>query len=324
MSGYLTRLSGDIRRDAPEPARGFARRAARPAPTIAVIAEIKRASPSRGRDRAGRRRRRDGPCATPTAAPLRCRCSCAERDFGGSLADLRPPAARSGCRRSRRTSPCFPSRSPPSGWPAPTRSSSSSRWSPTTRRRGSCRRRSCSAWTRSSRRTRPRRSSGRSALDAAIVGVNARDLETLEVDRDRQLELLATLPPSVVRVAESGIASRADVEAARDAGRRRRARRDVAHAPPGAARRAGGGAAVTLVKICGLMRPEDVDAAVAGRRRPGRLHPGRGHAALPRARPRPRPRGPRPRRRAHGGVSASGRPSQVRHPVERVRSGADL
>ena len=55
-------------------------------------------------------------------------------------------------------------------------------------------------------------------LDAAIVGVNARDLESLEVDRDRQLELLATLPPSVVRVAESGIAARADVEAARDAG----------------------------------------------------------------------------------------------------------
>ena len=56
------------------------------------------------------------------------------------------------------------------------------------------------------------------ALDAAIVGVNARDLESLEVDRDRQLELLATLPRSVTRVAESGIAARADVEAAREAG----------------------------------------------------------------------------------------------------------
>jgi indole-3-glycerol phosphate synthase len=56
------------------------------------------------------------------------------------------------------------------------------------------------------------------ALDAAVVGVNARDLESLEVDRDRQLALLATLPAEVVRVAESGIASRGDVEAARDAG----------------------------------------------------------------------------------------------------------
>jgi indole-3-glycerol phosphate synthase len=55
-------------------------------------------------------------------------------------------------------------------------------------------------------------------LEAPIVGVNARDLETLEVDRDRQLALLATLPASVTRVAESGIAAREDVEAARDAG----------------------------------------------------------------------------------------------------------
>ena len=56
------------------------------------------------------------------------------------------------------------------------------------------------------------------ALEAAVIGVNARDLDTLAVDRDRQLELVASLPDSVVRVAESGISSRADVEAARDAG----------------------------------------------------------------------------------------------------------
>jgi indole-3-glycerol phosphate synthase len=56
------------------------------------------------------------------------------------------------------------------------------------------------------------------ALDAPLVGVNARDLETLAVDRERQLELLARLPASVLRVAESGIASRAEVEEARDAG----------------------------------------------------------------------------------------------------------
>jgi indole-3-glycerol phosphate synthase len=55
-------------------------------------------------------------------------------------------------------------------------------------------------------------------LGAAVVGVNARDLDTLEIDRDRQLALVASLPPSVVRIAESGIGARADVEAARDAG----------------------------------------------------------------------------------------------------------
>ena len=48
--------------------------------------------------------------------------------------------------------------------------------------------------------------------------MNARDLESLQVDRDRQLGLLATLPPSVVRVAESGHRLRApNVDAARDA-----------------------------------------------------------------------------------------------------------
>ena len=55
-------------------------------------------------------------------------------------------------------------------------------------------------------------------LEAPVIGVNARDLETLEIDRDRQLGLIAGLPADVVRVAESGIGSRADVEAARDAG----------------------------------------------------------------------------------------------------------
>jgi indole-3-glycerol phosphate synthase len=56
------------------------------------------------------------------------------------------------------------------------------------------------------------------ALDSPVVGVNARDLDTLEVDRDRQLELLGRLPADVVRVAESGIGSRDAVVEARDAG----------------------------------------------------------------------------------------------------------
>ena len=51
-----------------------------------------------------------------------------------------------------------------------------------------------------------------------MVGVNARDLNTLEVDRERQLALLESLPDTVIRVAESGISARADVERARRAG----------------------------------------------------------------------------------------------------------
>ena len=55
-------------------------------------------------------------------------------------------------------------------------------------------------------------------LGARAVGVNARDLNTLEVDRDRQLGLLGQLPEGVLRIAESGIGGRAEVVEARDAG----------------------------------------------------------------------------------------------------------
>ena len=66
-----------------------------------------------------------------------------------------------------------------------------------------------------------------------------------------------------MRVAESGISSRADVEAARDAGADAVLVGTALMRAPGAPGRAGGGDAVTLVKICGLTRDEDVDAAVA-------------------------------------------------------------
>ncbi len=56
------------------------------------------------------------------------------------------------------------------------------------------------------------------AVDAPVVGVNARDLETLEVDRHRALRVLAQVPPERVAVLESGISTRDEVEAARRAG----------------------------------------------------------------------------------------------------------
>lgn len=55
---------------------------------------------------------------------------------------------------------------------------------------------------------------------AEVVGVNARDLETLEVDPERALTLLAKVPADRIAVAESGIATRAQVEAALAAGAR--------------------------------------------------------------------------------------------------------
>jgi indole-3-glycerol phosphate synthase len=53
---------------------------------------------------------------------------------------------------------------------------------------------------------------------ARIVGVNARDLETLEVDAERALRAVARVPSDRVVVFESGIRTRADVEAAVAAG----------------------------------------------------------------------------------------------------------
>ena len=56
------------------------------------------------------------------------------------------------------------------------------------------------------------------ALDCECVGVNSRDLRTFEVSLDRACELAARLPESAVRVAESGIHTREDMERLRAAG----------------------------------------------------------------------------------------------------------
>lgn len=55
-------------------------------------------------------------------------------------------------------------------------------------------------------------------LQAPIVGVNARDLGTLEIDRERQGRLLSVLPSGLIRVAESGISTPAHAAAALAAG----------------------------------------------------------------------------------------------------------
>ena len=57
------------------------------------------------------------------------------------------------------------------------------------------------------------------AADATLIGVNARDLDTLEVDRERALELLASARGSgATLVAESGLAEPAHLAAAAEAG----------------------------------------------------------------------------------------------------------
>jgi indole-3-glycerol phosphate synthase len=55
-------------------------------------------------------------------------------------------------------------------------------------------------------------------LDAELIGINNRNLETLAIDSSTSERLLTSLPESVVAVAESGIVSRSDVERVARAG----------------------------------------------------------------------------------------------------------
>jgi indole-3-glycerol phosphate synthase len=56
------------------------------------------------------------------------------------------------------------------------------------------------------------------ATEADVVGINARDLETLDVDLDRALRLLGRVPGDRIAILESGIATRAHVRRAAGAG----------------------------------------------------------------------------------------------------------
>ena len=56
------------------------------------------------------------------------------------------------------------------------------------------------------------------ALECECVGVNSRDLKTFEVSLERACELAAALPAGAVRVAESGIHTPDDMRRLRDAG----------------------------------------------------------------------------------------------------------
>jgi indole-3-glycerol phosphate synthase/phosphoribosylanthranilate isomerase len=99
------------------------------------------------------------------------------------------------------------------------------------------------------------------ALEAPVIGVNARDLDTFEIDRQAQLALVERAPRDRVVVAESAIASRAQGAEAELAGA------DAILVGSALMRAADPPAKLAdlisrpLVKVCGLTREEDVQAA---------------------------------------------------------------
>jgi indole-3-glycerol phosphate synthase/phosphoribosylanthranilate isomerase len=100
------------------------------------------------------------------------------------------------------------------------------------------------------------------ALGADPIGINARDLGTFEIDRRSQLELVERAPTDRVVVAESGVHTRAQAAAAELAGA------DAVLVGTSLMRADDPAAKLAelvsrpLVKVCGLTRQEDVDAAV--------------------------------------------------------------
>jgi len=99
-------------------------------------------------------------------------------------------------------------------------------------------------------------------LGAPVIGVNARNLGDFSIDRRTQLELVARAPRDRVVIAESGIDSRAQAAAAElgGAGAVLIGSTLMRAADPGA--KLADLLARPLVKVCGLTRQEDVDAAV--------------------------------------------------------------
>lgn len=100
-------------------------------------------------------------------------------------------------------------------------------------------------------------------LGAEIIGVNARDLSTFDIDRHTQLALVTRIRDhDVVVVAESGVQSRAQGAAAELAGADAILVGSALMRADDPAARLREILSRPLVKVCGLTRREDVDAAV--------------------------------------------------------------
>jgi indole-3-glycerol phosphate synthase len=100
------------------------------------------------------------------------------------------------------------------------------------------------------------------ALDAPVIGVNARDLSTFRIDRHAQLELLARVPRERTVIAESGVETRAQAAAAELAGARAILVGSALMRAADPGEKLADLVSRPLVKVCGLTRQADVDAAV--------------------------------------------------------------
>jgi indole-3-glycerol phosphate synthase len=100
------------------------------------------------------------------------------------------------------------------------------------------------------------------ALGAPVVGVNARDLSSFAIDRRAQLDLVAGAPRDRVVIAESGIETRAQAAAAELAGANAVLVGSALMRAPDPGAKLEELFTRPLVKVCGLTRQEDVDAAV--------------------------------------------------------------
>jgi indole-3-glycerol phosphate synthase/phosphoribosylanthranilate isomerase len=100
------------------------------------------------------------------------------------------------------------------------------------------------------------------ALDAPVIGVNARDLSTFRIDRAQQLELVSRIAGDILVVAESGVHTRAQGAAAELAGADAILVGSALMQAPDPQAKLRELLSRPLVKVCGLTRQDDVDAAV--------------------------------------------------------------
>ena len=104
---------------------------------------------------------------------------------------------------------------------------------------------------------------------ARIIGVNNRDLSTFEVSLETSLRLAESIPAGIVRVSESGIRDAADISTLRSAGYNAFLVGEhlmTANDPAAALRELAGDRNTEgpILKICGITNAEDAAAAVEG------------------------------------------------------------